>query len=68
MSYGIYRKSELNAMVSSAGAIDIICGPLYGVLLLGPFIAAVRLIAGPVPVEAGLRGCLPSSNSGRWGA
>jgi tetrahydromethanopterin S-methyltransferase subunit F len=39
MSYGIYRKSELNAMVSSAGAIDIICGPLYGVLLLGPFIA-----------------------------
>jgi hypothetical protein len=40
MSYGIYRKSELNAMVSSAGAIDIICGPPYGVLLLGPFIAA----------------------------
>jgi hypothetical protein len=45
MSYGIYRKSELNAMVSSADALDIICGAPYGVLLLGPFIAAVRLIA-----------------------
>jgi membrane-associated phospholipid phosphatase len=32
--------------------IDIICGLLYGVLLLGPFIAAVRLIAGPAGVEA----------------
>jgi PAP2 superfamily len=35
--------------------IDIICGLLYGALLLGPFIAAVRLIAGPVAVEAGPR-------------
>jgi PAP2 superfamily len=31
--------------------IDIICGLLYGVLLLGPFVAAVRLIAGPAGVE-----------------
>lgn len=27
--------------------IDIVCGLVYGALLLGPFIAAVRLIAGP---------------------
>jgi hypothetical protein len=33
-----------------------------------PVHRAVRLIAGPVPVEAGPRGCLPPSNSGRWGA
>jgi membrane-associated phospholipid phosphatase len=31
--------------------IDIICGLLYGVLLLGPFVAAVRLIAGPAGVD-----------------
>jgi hypothetical protein len=48
--------------------IDIICGLLYGVLLLGPFIAAVRLIAGPVAVEAGPCGGLPSGNAGRRGA
>jgi hypothetical protein len=46
--------------------IDIICGLLYGALLLGPFIAAVRLIAGPVAVEAGPRGGLPPGNPGRW--
>ena len=27
--------------------IDIVCGLVYGAMLLGPFIAAVRLIAGP---------------------
>jgi membrane-associated phospholipid phosphatase len=32
--------------------IDIICGLVYGVLLLAPFIAAARLIAGPVGIEA----------------
>ena len=32
--------------------IDIICGLVYGALLLGPFIAAVRLIAGPAPAGA----------------
>ena len=32
--------------------IDIISGLLYGGVLLAPFIAAVRLIAGPVGVEA----------------
>jgi membrane-associated phospholipid phosphatase len=26
---------------------DIVCGLLYGALLLAPFVAAVRLIAGP---------------------
>ena len=34
--------------------IDIVCGLVYGALLLGPFIAAVRLIAGPAAVGAAL--------------
>ena len=32
--------------------IDIVCGLVYGALLLGPFIAAVRLIAGPAAAGA----------------
>ena len=48
--------------------IDIICGLLYGVLLLGPFIAAVRLIAGPVGMEAAPGSGLPPGNPGRRGA
>ena len=32
--------------------IDIICGLVYGALLLAPFIAAVRLIAGPAAAGA----------------
>ena len=33
--------------------IDIVCGLLYGILLLGPFIAAVRLVTGPAGLPAG---------------
>jgi membrane-associated phospholipid phosphatase len=44
--------------------IDIICGLLYGALLLGPFIASVRLIAGPVGSEAAPGSCLPSGSLG----
>jgi len=32
---------------------DIVSGTFYGAVLLGPFIAAVRLIAGPASVRAG---------------
>ena len=38
--------------------IDIISGLVYGVALLVPFVVAVRLIAGPVGVEAGRRTAL----------
>ena len=38
-----YRRQYL----SQHWFIDIVCGLVYGALLLGPFIAAVRLIAGP---------------------
>jgi hypothetical protein len=34
--------------------IDIVCGLAYGALLLGPFIAAVRLIAGPAAAGTAL--------------
>lgn len=34
---------------------DIISGLLYGALLLAPFVAAVRLIAGPAAVQSSLR-------------
>jgi membrane-associated phospholipid phosphatase len=47
--------------------IDIICGLLFGVLLLGPFIAAVRLIAGPAGIEASQRSGLPPGNPGPAG-
>lgn len=32
--------------------IDIVCGLVYGALLLGPFVGAVRLIAGPAAAGA----------------
>ena len=48
--------------------IDIICGLLYGVLLLVPFIAAVRLIAGPAGLEAEPGSNLPAGNSRSAGA
>lgn len=34
-------------------SIDIAAGLLYGILLLGPFIAAVRLVAGPAGIPDG---------------
>jgi hypothetical protein len=48
-----FTQSYTRGYLSQHWFIDIICGLLYGVLLLGPFIAAVRSIAGPVAVEAG---------------
>jgi membrane-associated phospholipid phosphatase len=35
---------------------DIVSGVFYGAVLLGPFLAAIRLIAGPPAVPAGQRG------------
>jgi hypothetical protein len=40
---------------------DIVSGLLYGVMLLVPFIAAVRLVAGPVGVEAARRQTAPAA-------
>lgn len=47
---------------------DVISGLLCGVLLLGPFIAAVRLIAGPAAMEAAPGNGLPSGDPARRGA
>jgi hypothetical protein len=45
---------------------DIVSGVFYGGVLLGPFIAAVRLIAGPVSVNAGqARPTLAATAAGR---
>ena len=41
-------------------SIDIASGLLYGALLLGPFIAAVRLVAGPAGLPAAAGSAVPS--------
>ncbi|HUZ51856.1 MAG TPA: phosphatase PAP2 family protein [Streptosporangiaceae bacterium] len=48
--------------------VDILCGLLYGTLLLGPFIAAVRLVAGPAGVQAAPRRALPAPVTSAAGA
>jgi hypothetical protein len=47
-----YNQAYAREYLSEHWFIDIICGLAYGGLLLGPFIAAVRLIAGPAGIEA----------------
>jgi hypothetical protein len=46
-----YNQAYAREYLSEHWFIDIICGLVYGGLLLGPFIAAVRLIAGPADIE-----------------
>lgn len=46
-----YNQAYAREYLSEHWFIDIICGLVYGGLLLAPFIAAVRLIAGPVGLE-----------------
>jgi membrane-associated phospholipid phosphatase len=48
-----FSQAYCRAYLGQHWFIDTVCGLLYGGLLLGPFIVAVRLIAGPVGVEAG---------------
>jgi PAP2 superfamily len=48
-----FNQAYAREYLSEHWFIDIICGLVYGGLLLAPFIAAVRLIAGPVGIEAG---------------
>jgi membrane-associated phospholipid phosphatase len=47
-----YNQGYARGYLGEHWFIDIICGLGYGVLLLGPFIVAVRLIAGPAGIEA----------------
>lgn len=47
-----FGQAYTRAYLSQHWFIDVICGLLFGVLLLGPFIAAVRFITGPVGMEA----------------
>jgi hypothetical protein len=50
-----FNQAYCREYLSQHWFLDIICGLLYGVLLLVPFIAAVRLVAGPTGVEAARR-------------
>ena len=54
-----FNQAYCREYLSQHWFIDIISGLLYGALLLAPFIAAVRLIGGPVGTEASGAG-LPS--------
>ena len=47
-----FNQAYCREYLSQHWFIDIISGLLYGALLLAPFIAAVRLIGGPVGTEA----------------
>jgi hypothetical protein len=55
-----YNQAYARGYLGEHWFIDIICGLVYGALLLGPFIAAVRLIAGPAGLEAAPGSGLPS--------
>jgi hypothetical protein len=60
-----FSQAYCRVYLSQHWSIDTICGVLYGGLLLGPFIAAVRLIAGPAGIEAAPGSGLPLANPGR---
>jgi membrane-associated phospholipid phosphatase len=47
-----YSQAYCRGYLGQHWFIDIICGLLCGLLLLGPFIAAIRLIAGPAGIAA----------------
>ena len=47
-----FNQAYCRQYLSQHWFIDIICGLLYGAMLLVPFIVAVRLIAGPTEAEA----------------
>ena len=55
-----YNQAYAREYLSEHWFIDIICGLVYGGMLLGPFIAGVRLIAGPTGIEGAPGGELRS--------
>jgi membrane-associated phospholipid phosphatase len=54
-----FSQAYTRAYLGQHWFIDVVCGLLYGMLLLGPFIAAIRLVAGPAEIEAGPGYVLP---------
>jgi len=48
-----FVEAYCRAYLSKHWSTDIVSGLFYGVLLLVPFVAAVRLVAGPPVGEAG---------------
>jgi hypothetical protein len=63
-----FTQTYCRVYLSQHWSIDTICGVLYGGLLLGPFIAAVRLVAGPAGIEAAPGSGMPLANPARGAA